>query len=267
MAFHGLALLRAWPYTTEDDVRRHLSAMRALLDAEDEPSELEILSTDEAYAAWAPVYDEEPNALLDAEEVRIRRWLDAIPVGRLAVDAACGTGRVTAILAERGWTTVGIDTSEAMLAVARAKQLGVTFELGSLDAIPVGDGEADLATCALALTHVEDLGPAVAELARVVRAGGTVVLSDIHPTAVTLGAHAFFRDREGRRRVTRNHLHPLSEYVRAFAAAGLRIVACEEPIFSEASLETISNDVAREALRDGAVGLPFALLWRLEKRA
>jgi ubiquinone/menaquinone biosynthesis C-methylase UbiE len=267
IGFHGLALLRAWPYTTQDDVGRHLSAIRALLDADDESSDLEIMATDEAYAAWAPVYDEQPNALLEAEEVAIRNAIDAVPVGGLAVDAACGTGRVTAILAQRGWKTVGIDPSEAMLAVARAKDLTATFEVGSLDAIPIGDGDADLVTCALALTHVEELAPAISELARIARAGGTVVLSDIHPIAVTLGAQAFFRDREGGRRVTRNHLHPVSEYVRAFVAADLRIVACEEPIFSEASLALISNEDAREALRGGAVGLPFALVWRLEKPA
>jgi ubiquinone/menaquinone biosynthesis C-methylase UbiE len=267
VAFHGLALLRAWPYTTEEDVRRHLSAIRALLDADDEPSDLEIMATDEAYAAWAPVYDEQPNALLEAEEVAVRRAIDAVPVGRLAVDVACGTGRVTGILVERGWRTVGVDASEPMLAIARAKDLGATFEFGSLEAIPIDDGDADLVTCALALTHVQELGRSIAELARIVRSGGTLILSDIHPIAVTLGAQAFFRDRDGARRVTRNHLHPVCEYVRAFVAAGLRIVACEEPIFSEASLALIENGDAREALRDGAVGLPFALVWRLEKRA
>jgi hypothetical protein len=66
--------------------------------------------------------------------------------------------------------------------------------------------------------------------------------------------------------VTRNHLHPVSEYVEAFSRSGLTIVACEEPLFSEASLELVANDEVREVLRDAALGLPFALVWRLQKR-
>ena len=267
IGFHGLALLRAWPYTTRADVDRHLEAIRRLLDEDDGSAELEVLAVAEAYAAWAPVYDEQPNSLLDAEAVAVRRAIEAVPIGGLAVDVACGTGRVTSMLVDAGWRTVGVDASEAMLEIARAKGVAARFELGSLDAIPVADGEADLVTCALALTHVEQLAGPIRELARIVRDGGAVVLSDIHPTAVTLGAHAFFRDADGRRLVTRNHLHGVGEYVEAFSSAGLAIVSCEEPPFSEASLEVIPSDEVREVLRDAAVGLPFALVWRLDKRA
>jgi ubiquinone/menaquinone biosynthesis C-methylase UbiE len=98
-----------------------------------------------------------------------------------AVDVACGTGRVTAMLAERWPRVTGVDPSEAMLAVARTKNLSASFEHGAFDAIPLEDGAADIVTCALALTHVVDLGAAVAELSRITRHGGAVVLSDIHP--------------------------------------------------------------------------------------
>ena len=91
------------------------------------------------------------------------------------------------MLCDLGHRVVGIDPSEAMLGRARAKGLPATFEVGAFDGLPVASDSVDLATCALALTHVPDLGPAIAEIARVVRPGGRVVLSDVHPIAVATG--------------------------------------------------------------------------------
>ena len=58
---------------------------------------------------------------------------------------------------------------------------------------------AAIAVSLLALIHLPDLGPAIRELARVVRVGGRIVVSDIHPMFVALGAQALFRAEEGRR--------------------------------------------------------------------
>ena len=119
-----------------------------------------------------------------------------------------------------------------MLARAEAKVPGGDFRFGDLGALPVDDAAVDLVVCSLALTHLPELGPAFAEFARVVRPGGTVIVSDIHPLWVTfVGAAAVFpAASEGfELHFVRNLLHPVSEYVRTAIDAGLLIHECREP--------------------------------------
>jgi ubiquinone/menaquinone biosynthesis C-methylase UbiE len=65
-------------------------------------------------------------------------------------------------LAGRGHAVVGVDYSEDMLAVARARLPHGDFRAGSLDHLPVPDSSADLIVCALALAHMPELGVVIA---------------------------------------------------------------------------------------------------------
>ena len=105
----------------------------------------------------------------------------------------------------------------------------------------------------------------MAEIARVVRPGGHVVLSDVHPFAVETGFQAVFRRADGSRAVTINHLHQVSDYVRAFVAAGLAIERCEEPLVDEGFKAGLGSDDVRAAADVGLTGMPLLLLWRLRR--
>ena len=94
-----------------------------------------------------------------------------------------------------------------MLEKARTRVPDAEFRIGELAALGLDAGSVDLAVCSLALTHLADPAPAIAELARVVRPGGHIVLSDIHPCWVALGAQAAFRDVDERRGYVQNHVH------------------------------------------------------------
>ncbi|MBA3281215.1 MAG: class I SAM-dependent methyltransferase [Acidimicrobiia bacterium] len=84
-----------------------------------------------------------------------------------ALDAACGTGWNAAHPEELGYEVIGVDATEAMLEVARNKVSRATFRLGNLESLPVADASVDVITCSLALTHVAEITPAIAEMARV----------------------------------------------------------------------------------------------------
>ncbi|MGO8687926.1 MAG: class I SAM-dependent methyltransferase [Candidatus Dormibacteria bacterium] len=257
----GLGLLRSWPSTDPVDLEARLAELRGDAAAR-ESRALEVLDVDEGYRGWSATYDTRVNQLLLAEQPAVTEVLAAIPPG-LALDAACGTGRLTGLLLGLGHRVIGVDASEAMLARARRELPAAEFRLGALAALPAADASFDLVTCGLALTHLAALGLAVRELARVLRPGGRLVVSDIHPVSVVLGGHAFFRREDGSRCVIRNLTHWHAEYLDAFAAGGLRVRRCLEPPYTPEIVSSFLREGTSPAIRH-LEGLPFALVWDLE---
>jgi len=248
IGLHGLALLRGGE---PGDTAGHREAIRALLDSTDAtPRELWTLDPAAGYAAWAAGYDGPGNRTVAAEEPAVRALLHALEPGA-AVDAGCGTGRHAAHLAALGHAVIGVDASPEMLLRARERVPGGDFRAGDLRALPVADDSADVVVCALALSHLPDLG-AVAELARALRPGGTLVLSNPHPFATAvLGARAWCRAPDGERVEIPEFAHPVGAYLDAFSAAGLTARRCLEPVYGE---------------QDGPVaGLPAAIVWEARK--
>ena len=190
--------------------------------------------------------------------------LDPLPSATL-LDAACGTGRYSTWLAARGHRIIGVDRSSAMLEKARQKVPAGDFRLGDLEALPLEPASVDHAVCALALVHLPEVDKAVAELARVVRPGGRVVISDVHPFVVLLGWQAQFRTASQGTGFMRLHPHLPSDYCRAFAAAGLRVRGCHEPRLTSESAVTVAAERLPEANRAAWAGLPGVLIWNLEK--
>jgi ubiquinone/menaquinone biosynthesis C-methylase UbiE len=269
-AVAGMAAMRHC-LTEPSAVRARLDDVRAVVDRLEEfPNNLVVPLVEyevlRGYDAWAPRYDE-PNPAVEADKTEVRHLLADV-TGRVALDAACGTGRHSAYLHERGFDVIGVDVNRLMLAVAESKVPAGDFRLGDLSALPVDDGTVDVVVCSLALTHVERLDPVIAEFARVTRPGGVVILSDIHPTAVTFGGGAVFPTDSARFELhfVRDFVHAVSDYIRATMAAGLVVRDCREPVVPES---VITNNpaytVVPDAVRQAFEGLPFLLVWLLEK--
>jgi SAM-dependent methyltransferase len=216
----------------------------------------------EGYALWSQTYDQ-PLRLFPIEHATMCMLLDRLPPSVL-LDAACGTGRYSEYLAERGHQVTGVDRSPAMLAKARTKLPDCDFPQGDLEALPLESESVDAAICTLAMVHLTELGRAVAELARVVRPAGRVIISDVHPFLVLLGWQAQFRTAGGDTGFMRLHLHLPSDYCQPFEAAGLRVRACHEPLLTPESAVTAAAQRLPDANRAAWVGLPGVLIWDLE---
>jgi SAM-dependent methyltransferase len=180
--------------------------------------------------------------------------------GRRILDAGCGSGPLFAALRDRGAIVTGIDISAGMLKLAR-RRLGGDADLQVADlgsALPFPDDTFDDAAASLVLHYLEDWGPALAELRRVLKPGGRLILSVDHPFAVNI------MHREAGRKpdyfATYNHTaewtmggqtalmsfwhRPLHAMTDAFTAAGFRIAVISEPPAAPGARELFPDDIA-----------------------
>ncbi|MHB0858893.1 MAG: class I SAM-dependent methyltransferase, partial [Anaerolineae bacterium] len=126
------------------------------------------------YDAW---FDTSLGSLVDRLEKQLVMDLAQPRVGERALDVGTGTGHFAVELASRGLQVVGIDVSEAMLAIARAREAHVTWQRGQAEALPFEDGAFPLVLSVTALEFVSDAKRALEEMFRVTAPGGRLVVA------------------------------------------------------------------------------------------
>lgn len=180
---------------------------------------------------WAPTYPPRPhNQLMKSEQQAVLSLLPDLK-GMTVLDAGCGTGRYLRELGALGATPIGVDLSSAMLSRARAITRHVAR--ANICALPLAAMSVDVIVCGLALGDLPHLAPALAEMARVLRPGGCVVYSVVHPVGGGAGWSRTF-DAGGRQVAINSFWHSTDEHRQASAAAGLRVTAWLEPVLNEA---------------------------------
>lgn len=183
--------------------------------------------------------------------------------GRRVLDAGCGPGLYAEALLAAGAEVVGFDASPAMVDLARRRvgaraQIDLA-ELGS--ALPYADRSFDLAVCALVVHYVEDRTAAFAELHRVLRPGGALVVSTQHPTADWLRKGGSYFDRtlesdtwtlpDGHRQEVRFWREPLTDLCAAATDSGLLIERLLEPRPAETMRARSPEDYAKLSAQPG----------------
>ena len=158
---------------------------------------------------------------------RLEALAALVPEELVVADVGCGTGYLSAALGRRLGRGICVDPSEAMLERAQEKlapalDCELDFRVGSMEALPLADGEVDAACAHMVLHHLADARTGLTEMARVVRPGGTVVCVEMLPHHETW-MHEAMAD-------TRLGLEP-RDLVDDFQAVGLR--ACHHEILSD----------------------------------
>jgi SAM-dependent methyltransferase len=143
------------------------------------------------FDAMAPTYDDlEPwyEHLYAVLHGILRETIGPAPRGGgSALDAGCGTGFQSALLTELGWDAHGIDVSAGLLAVARRRLPAASFALASVETLPYPDARFDaVVCCGSTLSFVDDPARALAEMGRVLRPGGRLLLDCEHRPSLDL---------------------------------------------------------------------------------
>jgi ubiquinone/menaquinone biosynthesis C-methylase UbiE len=204
----------------------------------------------EAYSAGTEhslvnAYYERPEMLALAGDV----------AGRRILDAGCGSGPLSVALRDGGADVTGVDASAGMLALAR-RRLGDDVALHMVDLrdrLPFADGAFDDVVASLVLHYLEDWGPTLAELRRVLTPGGRLIASVDHPfVAYTIQdprpdyfattSYTFdwtFNGQSAPMRFWRRPLHAMTD---AFTTAGFRLSVISEPQPDPAARELFPDD-------------------------
>jgi len=190
----------------------HVAAARAVYDLA-APRYVQFVGTEISPATEGPI----DRSLLVAFVELIKRQT----VVRVA-DVGCGPGRVAAFMAERGLDVVGVDVSQAMLAVARTAHPHVKFEEGQLDALPIETGVLAGAVCwySIIYTPPDRLTKAFGELTRVLMPGGYLLLA-----FQAEGEPVHRVDAQGTHLPLTSYRHSVQELVSCLEDSGFKIYA------------------------------------------
>ena len=211
------------------------------------------------YDSFAEAYSAENEAsLINAYYERPAMLALAGDVaGRRILDAGCGSGPLFAALRDRGAIVTGFDSSTGMLELAR-RRLGddADLQVAALGSpLPFPDDTFDDVTASLVLHYLEDWGPALAELRRVLKPGGRLIVSVDHPFAINLEAGRkadyFATSSRTEEWTVGGQTVPMSFWQRplhamtdAFTAAGFRVAVISEPAPAPAARELFPDVTA-----------------------
>jgi SAM-dependent methyltransferase len=104
--------------------------------------------------------------------------------GRRILDAGCGEGYMSRLLAHRGASVVGIDSCQALVHAAQdhtTEGLSISYEVGDVGALPLANTQFDIIVCNHLINDLPDPAIPFQEFARVLKPGGRLVILMLHP--------------------------------------------------------------------------------------
>ena len=178
----------------------------------------------QAYNTWSQFYDSYPNPTVAIDDLHFPELYLHLEQKNV-LEIGCGTGRHTVRLVAQQNQVTALDISPGMLAVAREKiKDNVTFIEGDFLKTEFNQ-KFDAIVMSLVLEHIADLEVFFAKAGRILKPGGELIFSDIHPYRSSQGVLAHFKTNDGAEVHLKSHSH--SEEQIKKAAKNFIIVECE----------------------------------------
>ncbi|MFD6416101.1 class I SAM-dependent methyltransferase [Streptomyces sp. NPDC060194] len=169
--------------------------------------------------------------------------------GRRVLDAGCGNGYFSRMLAERGALVTGVEPTDRMVAFARGKEAelrqGVTYVQADLTRLPDLGDPFDAVVCSMVLMSIPDWKPAMRACVEALRPGGRFVFALVHPAFEHLletwrehghhRRHRYLTEYEIPGPTAPDFHRPLSAYLNELASLGCRIRELAEPALAPAA--------------------------------
>ncbi len=163
-------------------------------------------------------------------------------------DVGCGEGRFSRMLSDRGAHVVGVDPVRGLLSNAKHRDQHGAYVRAGGEAIPLKSETFDLVVCYLVLIDIPDFRSAIAEIARITKPGGRILIANMNSFTTTL-PNPFVRDENGvfQHVLVGDYLHertdviawagvevlnyhrPFEAYMQALLGQSLRLTHFEEP--------------------------------------
>ena len=189
-----------------------------------------LVSPLEGYRLWSRTWESDPSAIVSLESRSLEPWLMDLE-GKVVVDLSCGVGRWLLHARARGATALGMDLCWEMLEEAQKKP-AIAGALTQADTrrLPLRDGSADLALCTLSIGHMWPLEAVISELTRIVRPGGSLIISDFHPDGIRRGWKRTFHS-NGQTYEVETHSYSKELLIECASRRGLILEEIAEPCF------------------------------------
>jgi SAM-dependent methyltransferase len=204
-----------------------------------------------AYIGFQDAQD--PNRTMLLDPVMLRLCGDVR--GKLTLDVGCGEGRFMRMLGECGADAVGIDPIATMVRTSLERGSGALVR-SMAEALPFAAASFDVVVSYITLVDIVGYREAIAEMARVLRPGGALIVANLGFITAGYGwekaadgtrlhqkidryADEWSQVYEWRGIKIRNHHRPLANYMAAYLSSGLTLRAFEEPVPDDESLRGV----------------------------